>query len=278
MKKMIYELKNGIEAIYSSPYNSRSQGLAEAYCKVHKTIMKKSDNFEDFLRRLRVYRNTPRSNEDLSPAELFTGRIQRTEMPILEENLREKIDGTTRRKSYENRIEKSRISYQKRRGQLLKSFEKNDLVILQNPLTKLWNKKGKIIGFKRCGHSKSYIVLSNGQTMVRNAKFLKLLNSNSNKSKDDEKSESANNHLCNFKKTKSKSLKELRTCSAPTITRPITHKSCLKHASKISDQGYLFNESTPSLRRSNRLRRVRWAEPSIRYFNPGQPRQAKPLK
>ena len=61
----------------SSPYNPRSNGLAESAVKNAKLLLQKSDSFKDFQAKLQHWRNVPSSHKLASPAELFYGRKQR---------------------------------------------------------------------------------------------------------------------------------------------------------------------------------------------------------
>ena len=67
----------------SSPYNSRSNGLAESAVKSVKFLLQKSDNFADFQNRLMAWRNTPTTNDSLTPSEKFFNRRQRSDLPSL---------------------------------------------------------------------------------------------------------------------------------------------------------------------------------------------------
>ena len=70
----------------SSPYHPQSNGLAEAAVKNLKSVLKKNDedeNPEDWRRALMEWRNTPRSEGDFSPAQLFLGRKLKTSLPML---------------------------------------------------------------------------------------------------------------------------------------------------------------------------------------------------
>ena len=78
-----YCTANNIIHSPSSPYNPRSNGLAESAVKNAKYLLQKSDNFSDFQRRLMAWRNTPSANSIESPAEKFFYRRQRATLPAL---------------------------------------------------------------------------------------------------------------------------------------------------------------------------------------------------
>ena len=70
--------QNNIKHELSSPYNSQSNGLAEAAVKSVKTLLSKcKETKEDFEVALSAWRNTPRA-DGFSPAQMFFGRRQRT--------------------------------------------------------------------------------------------------------------------------------------------------------------------------------------------------------
>ena len=65
----------------SSPYNPRSNGLAESAVKSAKYLLQKSSSFKDFQNRLLAWRNVPSANCSASPSEKFYNRRQRTDLP-----------------------------------------------------------------------------------------------------------------------------------------------------------------------------------------------------
>ena len=274
-----YCKENGIEAVYSSPFNSRSQGLAEGYIKIHKSMLAKSENFKDFLRRLRVFRNTPRSHEKFSPSELFFGRIQRTELPVLEKRLREKTSAAARDAAYRERISNAKSAYRKKKGQVLCNFNKNDIVLVQNMKTKEWDTKAKILDFSRdlkhhcqsCqdSHSRSYEILSDGKRKVRNRRFLKLFKKLDEADQVNSKTKSLANSkpMQNSIPTDDKSTESGFNQHAQ-ITRMNMPRSCLRHAEKLDSKGHLFGESRPLKRRSKRLKNVKWGQSETRIFDP----------
>eukprot|EP00095_Tigriopus_kingsejongensis_P005672 snap_masked-scaffold377_size191454-processed-gene-0.8 protein:Tk05672 transcript:snap_masked-scaffold377_size191454-processed-gene-0.8-mRNA-1 annotation:"PREDICTED: uncharacterized protein K02A2.6-like" len=75
--------RQGIVHELLSPYNPRSNGLAEAAVKSIKALVSRcSQNKEDFRTALQEWRNTPRA-DGLSPSVAFLGRRQRTATPSL---------------------------------------------------------------------------------------------------------------------------------------------------------------------------------------------------
>ena len=76
--------EKGIVHLPSSKYMPRSNGLAEATVKAVKGLLTKYDGVIslDFKKGLRELRNMPRT-DGFSPAQMFYGRRQRTELPAL---------------------------------------------------------------------------------------------------------------------------------------------------------------------------------------------------
>ena len=177
--------KNGIASINSSPYFSRSSGLAEKFCGIHKNLLKKSTSFDDFLAQLQALRNCPKSDESFTPAQLFYGRRQRTaNLPMLKVHLSEGSNSEI----YQDRIERRSKYYKTRKpGKVLKKFEIGSVVRIMDPIKKVWTTTGviqeeikrKICPKENCMEckdvSKSYSILIGGRKkIVRNQKFLKL--------------------------------------------------------------------------------------------------------
>ena len=240
-----------IKLIYDSPYNKRAAGMAERYCGIHKALLKKSDNFQDFLLRLREHRNTPRSDCDQSPAQLFLSREQRTLVPRLPSVLKKIVSDPN---VYLQRIKKSAKKYLARPGKILKKLAIGQKVQVQNPVSMLWDSQGKILEqVERCPdencdkcqpHSPSYLVSIKGKKKIRNLRFLRkyfektILDKDSDvdtaiQDKSDKNSDE-NSHEQN-------------------VIRP-----CIKNHRQKHDE----IEGLPSKpRRSPRLRRVSWAAP-----------------
>ena len=72
----------GIEHVTSSPYHSRSNGMAESAVKAAKRlIMKTNRDSTDLCDALLELRNTPRQGSGLSPAQAMFGRRTRSNVP-----------------------------------------------------------------------------------------------------------------------------------------------------------------------------------------------------
>ena len=137
----------------SSPYNPRSNGLAESAVKTAKYLLQKSDNFADFQCRLMAWRNVPSANSSLSPSEKFFKRRQRAQLPALPVMPRPAPppENTSR----------------------LRPFKIGDCVRVQDPHTEKWDDKGKILEIRETGLS--YLVdIINKDPAVRGRRMLKL--------------------------------------------------------------------------------------------------------
>ena len=141
-----------IRHVTSSPYNPRSNGLAESAVKTAKYLLQKSDNFADFQRRLLAWRNLPLSNSALSPNELFYNRQVRTDLPVL------KLVSDTSRPIYDTSA--------------LPKFNVGDKVVIFNEVTDKWDQKGTILEIRDTGLS--YLVsATDGPPCVRGRRLLK---------------------------------------------------------------------------------------------------------
>ena len=119
-------------------------------------MLLKSSNFNEFQNAMLAWRNTPTSGEAFSPAEKFFKRRQHSELfPSLP--------------SLPAPVPPPQIDLQTA-GKLLKI---GDNVLLQNPLTKLWDDKGKI---KEINPSTlSYIIVKDvGSLASRGRRLVKL--------------------------------------------------------------------------------------------------------
>ena len=110
----------------SSAYNPRSNGLAESAVKAAKYLLLKSATFAEFEERLFAWRNTPTSGSTFSPAEKFYNRRQRSHLFPSIPSL-----------SLPAPAPLSHISR-------LPVLHVGDPVLLQHPISKLWNETGVI--------------------------------------------------------------------------------------------------------------------------------------
>ena len=159
----------GISHEQSSPYNPRSNGQAEATVKIVKALLEKSTSEADFRVKLLEWKNVPRM-DGFSPAQMFFGRRQRTTLPA-DPNAFRPIDvrrGEAARK--EARISSKRHAD---KGMVkLQCLREGDRVLIQHPISKLWDSSGKVIEIRQHGRS-YYIETDEGTVCVRNRRFLK---------------------------------------------------------------------------------------------------------
>ena len=152
---------NNVVHTTSSPYNPRSNGLAEAAVKQAKLLLKKSDSSEDFGRRLQAWRNVPAAGDKLSPAEKFYGRRQRYGLPILG---LQPLPSTPGESDLPPKLSTLKIG---------------DRVKLQNVFSKEWDSTGEIVSVRPSGMSYEVRRDTDGKTIPRNRRFLLPLSANS---------------------------------------------------------------------------------------------------
>ena len=145
-KNIVHEL--------SAPYNPRSNGLAEAGVKTVKNILRKCyASGEDPCLALYEWRNVPRT-DGFSPAQLMFGRSQRTGLPTLPQQIRP-IDFLSAASSKDKAHNYSR-SYHDQSTLLLPALSPDQHVLLQDPKSSAWSKKGQVIEIDQT----SYLILS----------------------------------------------------------------------------------------------------------------------
>ena len=136
----------------SSPYNPRSNGLAETGVKQAKYLLQKSANYSDFQKRLMEWRNVPTTNSLLSPAEKFYSRRQRTQLPAFPTP--------------------TPMAPPPNDTSLLPKLKIGDRVRLQHPIQGHWDQKGIVRAIGDTGLS--YDVELDDGTLVRGRRLVKL--------------------------------------------------------------------------------------------------------
>ena len=140
----------------SSPYNPRSNGLAESAVKSAKYLLQKSSSFKDFQERLQVWRNTPSASNpnSVSPSEMFFTRRQRTRLlPALSEMPDPLLPATD--------------------DSLLPRLRVGDPVRIQHPKHGTWDEKGEVIAIQDSGLA--YTVRDEqGDLSIRGRRLLRL--------------------------------------------------------------------------------------------------------
>ena len=104
-----------------------------------------------------------------SPAQLFFGRRLRGILPHLpganDLDIDNAISGANNRKSLMQKTESNP-------GTPLKKLHVNQRILVQHPITKKWENKGKITGIRSKGRSYE-ILLDSGKKYIRNRAFLR---------------------------------------------------------------------------------------------------------
>jgi len=145
--------QNHIIHVTSSPYNSRSNGLAENAVKLAKQLIKKTTSVSEFRKSLLHWLSTPLANGQKSPNELFYGRRLRTTLPVL---------------STLPNISRPSADFPQQ-------LKVGDRVRMQNQHNNSWDDIGIITEILPSGRSYRVTRDSGGQSVVRNHRFLKIL-------------------------------------------------------------------------------------------------------
>ena len=166
---------HGINHTVSSPYNPRSNGLAESSVKQVKQLLKKSASNKDFESALQAYCSVPRS-DGFSPAMIMFGRRLRRSLPMLPQHLAILPDVQT--KGHAARLEHAERARKRfDEGKVtLPPLQVGDRVLIQAPPTAkpgVWDVEGEILDVRESGHS--YVVLPDDSDTpyTRNRRFLR---------------------------------------------------------------------------------------------------------
>ena len=158
----------------SSPHFHQSNGLSEAAVKQMKFLLQKvNENQKEFSTRLLEFRNTPNVSGK-SPAQMFFGRRLRGTLPHLpganDLDISNAILGAAKRKELMKNMES-------KSGIPLQQLQLNQRILLQDPISKKWDCKGKITGVRSKGRSYE-IILDSGKKFIRNRAFLRPIDEN----------------------------------------------------------------------------------------------------
>ena len=155
----------------SSAYHSQSNGLAEAGVRNVKHLIKKCSGFnQDFLTALQSFRNSVRPQDGFSPNEMFLGRRIRDALPCLPTSL-DPVDQPSAMQARQAAVAKYKHAYDKH-AHPLSHLAIGSYVLVQNPISKLWDSTATVVGTRR--HHRSYVLsYPDDSTNVRNRKFLK---------------------------------------------------------------------------------------------------------
>ena len=165
----------GVVRETSSAYNPQSNGLAEKAVQDIKACMKKQTGKWELEQVVRETNNTARAGMDCTPADLFSGRVVRSNTPA---SARRTIDfAKARKKRMDDQL---RIRRKLGRGKLSsETFMIGDRVRLQDPKSLRWSVTGivtKTISHQGSDRPSSYEVIADndGGTFLRNGRFLRL--------------------------------------------------------------------------------------------------------
>ena len=164
---------HGIRHMTSSPYHHEKP--AESGVFNAKAILKKSTSYRDFQEQLFCFRLAPRQC-GFSPADLFFGRsIKNSKLPVHPNAKKCELNPF----QLEGKVARDKIKLRSELdsgGRDLEQLTIGTKVVLQNPITHLWNRFGEIKSIRDSG--RSYEVLVEGhKAVIRNRIFLKKLKS-----------------------------------------------------------------------------------------------------
>ena len=165
--------QHGIQHMTSSPYHHEKP--AESGVFNAKAILKKSTSYQDFQEQLFCFRLAPRQC-GFSPADLFFGRsIKNSKLPVHPNAKKCELNPF----QLEGKVARDKIKLRSELnsgGSDLGQLAIGTKVVLQNPLTRLWNRFGEIKSIRDSG--RSYEVMVEGhRAVIRNRIFLKKLKS-----------------------------------------------------------------------------------------------------
>ena len=145
----------------SSPYNQRSNGLAESGVKNVKYLLRKcSQEKACFRSALLEWRNVPRA-DGISPSQLFLCRRQKTKLPMPQVEMGESSSGMEDRRR--NSLKRNR-EYHDKRAVTRQSLKLGSHVRIQNPHTQKWDQTGRITDISSSG---SYFVETDENKVIR---------------------------------------------------------------------------------------------------------------
>ena len=163
--------EKGIINETSSAYLPQSNSLAESAVKQMKYLLKKCASWSEFTTALLEYRASPR-NDGFSPSQLFFGRRPRTLLPALPKVYEPDQNNYFKGKMARNVTKEKSKYYYDRKTKNLEPLVIGQKVHLQNPVSLLWDKTGKITEVRENGRS-YYVKSSEGGIYLRNRIFLR---------------------------------------------------------------------------------------------------------
>ena len=154
----------------ASAHNPQSNGLAEAAVKTVKTLQRKCIAAgENFKEALTEWRNTPRA-DGYSPAQMFFGRRQRSQLPTLPmHHLR--IADESAEACRQATACKAKDAYDSS-ARALTPLSIGQDVLMQHHVTKRWDKLVRVTAARPEGHSYEVHCFDDGRTYIRNRRLL----------------------------------------------------------------------------------------------------------
>ena len=164
---------HGISREVSSPYNSPSNGAAESGIKQIKHLLTKTNQTgEDFDKALAAYRNTPRA-DGFSAAQLMFGRRLKGPLPMIAKHLEIDAKNFSEGRLMREKEEADRRKCHDSRSAELPKLSMRDEVIVQDIVTKKWNRPAEVVSVRESGRSYELKDAMNGKYFIRNRKFLR---------------------------------------------------------------------------------------------------------
>ena len=171
----------GVTHRTSSPYYAQSNGRAELGVKTAKRLLRDNMSSDGSLDNDRVaravlqYHNTPLQDSPMSPAELLFGRELADFLPVNPKSyqLHPYWERQIQRNNKQRTMRHKRLIDRYNVGtRELKPLSIGQLVIIQNPITKRWDRFGTVL--KAMPHRKYQLKLHDtGNVTYRNRRFLK---------------------------------------------------------------------------------------------------------
>jgi len=166
-----------VNHVQSSPYYPQSNGTAEANVKAMKKLI--AANFNqmttslkpEMAKSLTLFRNAPRSPTELSPNQILFGTNLRDTLPVSRSNFR-----PSERIMVEQRL--AEVQLERQHQEQVKNIKANafrlgQVVRLQDPHSKRWNKQVTVIGPGRNERELQLRESETGRVFFRNRIFLR---------------------------------------------------------------------------------------------------------
>lgn len=162
------------QIITTSPYHSKSNGLAEKAVGIAKNMIRKSKESKKELELyLLNYRNAPVAGLKFSPSQLLNSRHIRTKLPNVGSELEPKLVPKEVQLSMKNNQDVQKQYYDRTSKTHEEEFFVGEKVLVQNVSTKLWE-RGTVV--RKLFQPRSYIVkMINGVEHRRTSVYMKKL-------------------------------------------------------------------------------------------------------